>query len=108
MATPAMVMPWISIATPMASGVIAISEPLPKAPRAISISTKPPTNKVVAAAAKYTVAEVNEISEVGDIDPNLVGTPGIYVQAVVQGYPFEAHVELFNKRWESINALKKK
>ena len=65
-------------------------------------------NKVVAAAAQYTVAEVNEIVEVGDIDPNRVGTPGIYVQAVVQGYNFEEHVQVFNQRWESIGQLKKK
>jgi acetate CoA/acetoacetate CoA-transferase alpha subunit len=72
--------------------------------RGVSINS----NKIVAAAAKYTVAEVNEITEVGDIDPNLVGTPGIYVQAVVQGYTFDEHTEVFNNRWESINALKKK
>ena len=71
--------------------------------RGVSINS----NKIVAAAAKYTVAEVNEITEVGDIDPNLVGTPGIYVQAVVQGYTFAEHTEVFNNRWESINALKK-
>ncbi len=72
--------------------------------RGVSINS----NKIVAAAAKYTVAEVNEITEIGDIDPNLVGTPGIYVQAVVQGYTFAEHTEVFNNRWESINALKKK
>lgn len=72
--------------------------------RGVSVNS----NKIVAAAAKYTVAEVNEIVGVGDIDPNLVGTSGIYVQAVVQGNSFDEHKEVFNKRWESINALRKK
>lgn len=65
-------------------------------------------NKVIAAAAEYTVAEVNEIVEVGEIDPNHVGTPGIYVNAVVQGYHFDEHVQVFNKHWDEIGQLKKK
>lgn len=65
-------------------------------------------NKVIAAAAKYTVAEVNEIVAVGEIDPNRVGTPGIYVNAVVQGYPFEEHIQVFNRRWDAIGQVKRK
>lgn len=65
-------------------------------------------NKVVAAAAKYTVAEVNEIVEVGAIEPMLVGTPSIYVQAVVQGYPLAEHVQLFNRHWEKRGQLRRR
>jgi acetate CoA/acetoacetate CoA-transferase alpha subunit len=65
-------------------------------------------NKVVATAAQYTVAEVNEIVEAGEIDPNRVGTPSIYVKAVVQGYGFDEHVEVFNQHWAEIGQLKKK
>lgn len=65
-------------------------------------------NKVIAAAAKYTVAEVNEIVEAGGIDPNCVGTPGIYVNAVVQGYTFDEHVQVFNQHWDELGQLKKK
>lgn len=64
-------------------------------------------NKVIAAAAKYTVAEVNEIVETGEIDPNQVGTPGIYVNAVVQGYNFDEHVQMFKQRWDATGQLKK-
>ena len=64
-------------------------------------------NKVIAAAAKYTVAEVNEIVETGEIDPNQVGTPGIYVNAVVQGYNFDEHVQVFKQRWDATGQLKK-
>jgi len=65
-------------------------------------------NKVIATAAKYTIAEVNEIVEIGEIDPNRVGTPGIYVNAVVQGNKFDEHVQVFNQRWDAIGQLKKK
>lgn len=65
-------------------------------------------NKVIAAAARYTVAEVNEIVDVGGIDPNHVGTPGIYVNAVVQGYSFDEHVQVFNQHWEEIGQLKRR
>ncbi len=35
-------------------------------------------------AAEFTIAEVEEIVEVGDLDPEAVGTPGIFVDCVVQ------------------------
>jgi len=41
-------------------------------------------NPVMATAAKVTVVEVEEIVEVGEIDPDCVHTPGIYVQRIVQ------------------------
>ena len=39
---------------------------------------------VMAAAAKFTVATVHEIVELGQLDPEAVATPGIYVNKVVQ------------------------
>jgi 3-oxoadipate CoA-transferase alpha subunit len=39
---------------------------------------------VMAAAAKFTVATVHEIVELGALDPEAVVTPGIYVSKVVQ------------------------
>ena len=42
------------------------------------------SHQVIAMAAHYTIAEVNEIVEVGQIEPVRVGTPGIFVQALVQ------------------------
>jgi len=42
-------------------------------------------NPAVATAGKITIAEVEEIVPAGTLDPDLVHTPGIYVQRVVQG-----------------------
>ena len=44
-------------------------------------------NPPMAAAAKVTIAEVDEIVEPGDIDPDRVDTPSIYVQRVVARPP---------------------
>jgi len=41
-------------------------------------------NPVMAGAATVTIAEVDEIVELGELDPEAVVTPGIYVQRVVQ------------------------
>lgn len=40
-------------------------------------------NPLVATAGRATVAEVEELVELGDIDPNVVVTPGIFVQRLV-------------------------
>ncbi|NUQ72470.1 MAG: CoA transferase subunit A [Polyangiaceae bacterium] len=50
-------------------------------------------NPMMAMAAKVTVAEVEEIVEVGSIDPDHVHTPGIFVQRVVRGDRFEKRIE---------------
>ena len=42
---------------------------------------------VMATAAKVTIAEVPEIVELGDLDPEAVATPGIFVQRVVKTAP---------------------
>ncbi|MFH1647118.1 MAG: CoA transferase subunit A [Chloroflexota bacterium] len=41
-------------------------------------------NNVMAMAADVTIAEVEELVEAGKMDPNLVSTPGIYVERVVK------------------------
>ncbi len=41
-------------------------------------------NPVMATAAELTVAQVQHIRELGEINPHMVGTPGIYVNRVVQ------------------------
>ncbi|MDN3439644.1 CoA transferase subunit A [Planococcus sp. APC 3900] len=41
-------------------------------------------NPLAAAAGKITIAEVEEIVEIGEIDPNHVQTPSIYVQGLLQ------------------------
>jgi 3-oxoacid CoA-transferase subunit A len=42
-------------------------------------------NPMMAAAGKHTIAEVEEIVEVGDIQAEQVHTPGIYVQGMIKG-----------------------
>jgi 3-oxoacid CoA-transferase subunit A len=41
-------------------------------------------NPLVATSGRITIAEVEEIVELGDIDPNVVVTPGIFIQRFVQ------------------------
>ncbi len=49
-------------------------------------------NPMMACAGKVTVAEVEEIVELGELDPENIHTPGIYVQRIVQG-SFEKRIE---------------
>lgn len=42
-------------------------------------------NPMMAAAGKVTIAEVEEIVEVGELDPDEIHTPGIYVQGIIKG-----------------------
>jgi 3-oxoacid CoA-transferase subunit A len=46
----------------------------------------------MATAAKITIAEVEEIVEVGDLDPDHIHTPGIFVRRVFKG-DFEKRIE---------------
>jgi 3-oxoacid CoA-transferase subunit A len=50
-------------------------------------------NPVMATAARVTIAEVEEIVETGDIDPDHVATPGIFVHHVLTGVRYERRVE---------------
>ena len=49
-------------------------------------------NSMIATAGKITVAEVEEIVEPGDLDPNEIHVPGIYINRVVKGN-FEKRIE---------------
>jgi 3-oxoacid CoA-transferase subunit A len=50
-------------------------------------------NPMMATAAKITIAEVEELVEPGQIDPDQVITPGIYVTRIVQGEKYEKRIE---------------
>ena len=50
-------------------------------------------NPIVAAAGKITIAEVEEIVEIGELDPDEIHTPGIYVQRVLQGTNYKKKIE---------------
>jgi 3-oxoacid CoA-transferase subunit A len=50
-------------------------------------------NHVMAMAGKITVAEVEELVEPGELDPNFIHTPGIFVQRIFQGTNYEKRIE---------------
>ena len=50
-------------------------------------------NPVMATAAKTTIAEVEELVDVGSLDPDQIHTPGIYVQRIYQGSGYEKRIE---------------
>ena len=50
-------------------------------------------NPMMAAAAKVTIAEVEELVDPGKTDPDHVVTPGIYVQHIIEGSNYEKRIE---------------
>jgi 3-oxoacid CoA-transferase subunit A len=50
-------------------------------------------NPMMATAARTTIAEVEQIVAAGDLDPEAIVTPGIYVRYLVQGHRFEKRIE---------------
>jgi len=50
-------------------------------------------NPMMAMAGKITIAEVEELVPAGELNPNEIHTPGIFVQRVFQGEKFEKRIE---------------
>jgi 3-oxoacid CoA-transferase subunit A len=50
-------------------------------------------NPLCATAGKVTIAEVEHLVEVGELEPDLIHTPGIYVDRVIQGELYEKWIE---------------
>jgi 3-oxoacid CoA-transferase subunit A len=50
-------------------------------------------NPMMATAGRVTIAEVEELVEVGGLDPNFIHTPGIYVQRLIRCDNYEKRVE---------------
>jgi len=50
-------------------------------------------NPLMAMAGKITVAEVEELVPEGQLDPNQIHTPGIFVQRIIQGQNYEKRIE---------------
>ncbi|MFO0265831.1 MAG: CoA transferase subunit A [Cyclobacteriaceae bacterium] len=50
-------------------------------------------NPMMAAAGQVTIAEVEELVPVGQLDPNHIHTPGIYVHRIFQGRGYEKRIE---------------
>ncbi|MFD2286756.1 3-oxoacid CoA-transferase subunit A [Pedobacter petrophilus] len=56
-------------------------------------STSRNFNPVMAMAGKITIAEVEELVGVGELDPDHIHTPGIYVHRIFQGKNYEKRIE---------------
>jgi 3-oxoacid CoA-transferase subunit A len=50
-------------------------------------------NPVMAMAGKVTIAEVEELVEPGELNPNTIHTPGVFVQRIFQGESYEKRIE---------------
>jgi 3-oxoacid CoA-transferase len=50
-------------------------------------------NPMIATCGKVTVAEVEELVEIGKLDPDQIHTPGIYVDRIIQGRSYEKRIE---------------
>jgi 3-oxoacid CoA-transferase subunit A len=50
-------------------------------------------NPMMAAAARITIAEVEELVDVGQLDPDAIVTPGIYVKRILHGARYEKRIE---------------
>jgi 3-oxoacid CoA-transferase subunit A len=55
-------------------------------------------NPLMAMAAKITIAEVEELVEDGELDPNFIHTPGVYVHRIFQGVNYEKRIEQLTVR----------
>ena len=58
-------------------------------------------NPIMATAGKITVAEVEEIVNIGDLDPDHIHTPGIYVQRILKGSVYKKPIEQRTTRKEA-------
>jgi 3-oxoacid CoA-transferase subunit A len=50
-------------------------------------------NPIMATAAKVTIAEVEHLVEVGDLEPDQIHTPSIYVKRIFQGKNYQKRIE---------------
>jgi 3-oxoacid CoA-transferase subunit A len=50
-------------------------------------------NSIMATAADYVIAEVEELAELGTLNPDCIHTPGIFVDAIFQGANYEKRIE---------------
>jgi 3-oxoacid CoA-transferase subunit A len=55
-------------------------------------------NNMMAMAGKITIAEVEELVPAGELDPNCIHTPGIFVQRIFKGENYEKRIEFATTR----------
>ena len=61
-------------------------------------------NPVMAMAGKITIAEVEELVDAGDLDPDQIHTPGIYVHRIFAGSKYEKRIEKVTVRKRLANS----
>jgi 3-oxoacid CoA-transferase subunit A len=62
-------------------------------------------NPVMATAGRVTVAEVEQLVEIGELDPDQIHTPGIFVQRILQGDNYRKPIEQRTVRKRSSHGL---
>ncbi|NRF90968.1 CoA transferase subunit A [Paenibacillus frigoriresistens] len=60
-------------------------------------------NPLAAAAGKVTIVEVEEIVQAGELNPDDIHTPGIYVQRIVKGASYEKRIERLTVRSKEVS-----
>lgn len=50
-------------------------------------------NPMVATAGRITIAEVEELVEIGELEPDQIHTPGVFVQRIFKGQKYEKRIE---------------
>ena len=65
-------------------------------------------NPLAAMAGKITIAEVEEIVEVGELDPDHIHTPGVFVQRVLVGENYDKRIERLTVKKGKHNGYKTK
>jgi 3-oxoacid CoA-transferase len=50
-------------------------------------------NPMIATCGEVTVAEVEQLAKIGELDPDQIHTPGIYVDRIIQGQHYEKRIE---------------
>src|SRR5580692_10167210 len=48
---------------------------------------------MIATCGKTTIAEVEQLVEIGELDPDQIHTPGIFVDRIIQGAKYEKRIE---------------
>jgi 3-oxoacid CoA-transferase subunit A len=62
-------------------------------------------NPMMATAGRVTVAEVEQLVEVGSLEPDRIHTPGIFVQRIVEGHSYSRRIEQRTVRKRGPNAV---
>ena len=61
-------------------------------------------NPMMATAARVTIAEVEQLVPVGQLDPDLVHTPSVYVKRILQGTNYARRIEKRTLRKEAVSS----